>query len=317
MPIDHSWVNEIPKTKIMQCRGIPDIAACTWLNKEIDVIFVCETPLNYELFRIAKDKGNRVVQQYNYEFLDYFRNNRITPPSLFAAPSSWNIDKVKDLNLARTENWSVPVDTNKINFRKINKLETLVHIVGRPTIADRNGTIEFCKVIKHFKNRFRYKIYVQLPEDPRAIDNFRLVKEELTDTFNEYGDLIEVITNCDNNELMYESGDALILPRKYGGLCLPMYEALSAGMPVIMTNISPNYNILPAEWLANTGLESHIVTHSPIPVHKAQLSSLISAIELLEDNIEVANIQARLIAEKNSWDNAKDVYLDRLTELCK
>jgi hypothetical protein len=38
----------------------------------------------------------------------------------------------------------------------------------------------------------------------------------------------------------YKDGDVLVIPRKYGGLCLPMQEALAHGIPVIMPDIEPN-----------------------------------------------------------------------------
>jgi hypothetical protein len=41
----------------------------------------------------------------------------------------------------------------------------------------------------------------------------------------------------------------MVLPRRYAGLCLPMNEALLSGLPVFMTDISPNNITLPKEWL--------------------------------------------------------------------
>ena len=43
---------------------------------------------------------------------------------------------------------------------------------------------------------------------------------------------------------LYAGFDPLILPRRYGGLCLPMNEALRSGLPVIMFNVSPSDAIL-------------------------------------------------------------------------
>jgi glycosyltransferase involved in cell wall biosynthesis len=51
----------------------------------------------------------------------------------------------------------------------------------------------------------------------------------------------------DDRAGLYEGLDALILPHRYGGLCLPMNEALTSGLPVIMSNMSPNDAILPQE----------------------------------------------------------------------
>ena len=51
---------------------------------------------------------------------------------------------------------------------------------------------------------------------------------------------------------MYSGFDAMVLPRRYAGLCLPMNEALMSALPVFMTNISPNNAILPPKWLAES-----------------------------------------------------------------
>jgi glycosyltransferase involved in cell wall biosynthesis len=51
--------------------------------------------------------------------------------------------------------------------------------------------------------------------------------------------------NVKNREDLYNGFDAMVLPRRYAGLCLPMNEALISGMPVFMTDVSPNNQILP------------------------------------------------------------------------
>ena len=66
-----------------------------WLTNDVAVVFVCETPLNYHLYHAAKQKGVATFQQYNYEFLDYFRNPDWHKPTVLAAPTLWNIDIVK------------------------------------------------------------------------------------------------------------------------------------------------------------------------------------------------------------------------------
>jgi hypothetical protein len=49
-------------------------------------------------------------------------------------------------------------------------------------------------------------------------------------------------------EDLYSGYDAMVLPRRYAGLCLPMNEALLSGLPVFMPRISPNNVILPDKW---------------------------------------------------------------------
>jgi hypothetical protein len=60
--------------------------------------------------------------------------------------------------------------------------------------------------------------------------------------------------NINNKEDLYDGFDAMVLPRRYAGLCLPMNEALISGLPVFMTNISPNNHILPEKWLVDSSI---------------------------------------------------------------
>lgn len=290
--------------------------SCEWLVDGMDVIFVCETPLNYYLFKYAKLKGVKIVQQFNYEFLDYFRNPNLPAPDIFAAPTNWNIQNVENLNLAKVERWPVPVDTNKIRFRNITKAKTLVHIIGRPAAHDRNGTRLFLLAAHYFGRRFKYKVYLQEPKESRAISHFKEIKSLLDRAKIELGENLEIITDVADNSEMYTSGDILILPRKYGGLCLPMWEALSAGMPVIMPFISPNDDILPHNWLTRAYISSNFHAHTNIDLYDANPAHLMETIEFVAKDISRANLQAKELADDMSWTNQKPKYLERIERLC-
>jgi glycosyltransferase involved in cell wall biosynthesis len=63
---------------------------------------------------------------------------------------------------------------------------------------------------------------------------------------------------------LYTRVDALILPRRYGGLCLPMNEALLSGLPVIMPDCSPNNDVLPERWLVPGTVKGQFMTRTMI-----------------------------------------------------
>ena len=52
----------------------------------------------------------------------------------------------------------------------------------------------------------------------------------------------------DNAEI-YTDADVVLHPRRYGSLNLVSKEALMSGLPVVMPDISPNKDALPADWL--------------------------------------------------------------------
>ena len=313
MPTDHSWAYK-PRITI----GFPSNEDCEWLVDDMDVIFVCETPLNYHLFAYAKAKGIPVVQQYNYEFLDYFRNLNLPRPAVLASPSKWGIDIVKSRNIAPVEYWPVPIDTKKIPFRKMNKVETLVHIIGRPAAYDRNGTIDFCNAAIQLGKKYKYKVYLQPPTDSQSLEHFKKADSYLSRAVEALGDSFEVIENIPNNIDMYSCGEILVLPRRYGGLCLPMWEALSAGMPVIMLDIDPNYTNLPKEWLVKAKLQQTFRAHTEIQVYEVfETKDFLEVIDYVANNIEYYNAVAKLLANRMSWNVQKENYMKKFYELCK
>jgi glycosyltransferase involved in cell wall biosynthesis len=301
--------------------GRPTDQDIDWLTDDVDAIFVCETALNFDLFARARYKRVTTIQQYNYEFLDYFSYPEWPRPTVWAAPTCWNIDIItqlsKDLDI-RLMDWPVPVNREGIPFRNIEQCHTFVHIIGRPAIHDRNGTITFLEAAHKIGNRARYRIYLQPPDDIKAIEYFEPVKQKI----EQYrGDLrIEVVNGVENYADMYASGDVLVLPRRYGGLCLPMQEALSAGMPVIMTNISPNDQTLPQEWLVPASKIKEFYPRPRVDVYGSDPNML--AFKMLEflnssDYMKQANVKANEIADSISWERMKPIYDNLLDEACR
>lgn len=308
--IDLSKLNGMPThhERYLDARvtdGIPNEEDCQWITDGVDYIFECETPLNYRIHELAKQKGVKVVQQFNPEFLDYWRKPNLTPPFMLANPSSWLIDEVQKLNLAKTTILRVPINRGKLQFRKIESCNTFFHIIGRPTAGDRNGTLQYLDALKAFPKQ-RHIVYLQPPSDRRAIEYFAPVKEALNRSS------AIVITNVEKYEDLYKQGDVLVLPRKYGGLCLPMQEALSCGIPVVMTDISPNRDLLPEEWLCNAEYERTFYAHRNIDCFRAKSDSLIETMRkfLNDDFMKEANQKADEIAEGLSWERLKPTYLD-------
>jgi len=291
--------------------------ACEWLVDGMDVVFVCETPLNYHLYEYARKKGVKTVQQYNYEFLDYFRKTALPVPDVLASPSMWGIERVKAMNLAKVDHWPVPVDTTIISFRERSEVKTLVHIIGRPAAQDRNGTLTFLKMAEKLGDGYNFKVFLQQPNEQRAVEHFKPVQKELLAVQYRLWGRFEIIEDTLDKKDMYKWGDILVLPRRYGGLCLPMWEALSAGMPVIMPNISPNNYILPQMWLVEASIKGSFQAHTNIPIYDVDVDDLVAKIEKLKGGFKDMSKYARRIAEGMSWEAQKPIYEDKLKRLCE
>ncbi len=313
MPINKGWYGDFTT---IWTHGIPQTHEIDYFLNDLDIIMVAENPLNYYLFAEARRRGIKIVQAYNYEFLEYLRNPNLPPPDLFAAPTNWNFRKVEDLNLAKVEIWPVPIDTYRLKPRKITELKTLVHIIGRPAAHDRNGTKIFIELAKYFGRRFNYKIYLQPPKETRTIMHFQHIESELAELKLSMESSVQILTNMTDNASMYLSGDLLILPRRYGGLCLPMIESLASGMPVIMPNIEPNDSILPATWLASCNKVGSFQTQTQIDLYDTDLTDLIRKVEWFQERIRSESVFAKDIASSLSWSSLENVYLTKLQELC-
>jgi glycosyltransferase involved in cell wall biosynthesis len=114
---------------------------------------------------------------------------------------------------------------------------------------------------------------------------------------------------------MYDGFDAMILPRRYAGLCLPMNEALMSGLPVFMTDISPNNKILPQEWLVKSNKIGILKTRAVLDVHAADPKSLARMVDdYMKQKSKIAEKkQAFEIAMNNfAAENLKQKYLDIL-----
>jgi glycosyltransferase involved in cell wall biosynthesis len=73
---------------------------------------------------------------------------------------------------------------------------------------------------------------------------------------------------------MYDGFDAMVLPRRYAGLCLPMNEALMSGLPVFMTDISPNNQVLPKDWLIPSSKITTLMTRVKLDLYDADVREL-------------------------------------------
>lgn len=239
---------------VVKCDGIPGFLEYEAFLKDIDVMVTCETPYVYEAWNWAKMAGVRTFCMPNWELFDGLVQPNMPHPDQYIMPSYWYLKEMQELFPSTvylppptiTKNFQLARETN---FSRTGK-RRFVHIVGTNAIYDRNGWASLREALQYTKSNFELIVYSQQEltgiADPR-------VKYHVFDI----EDQIQLYTNF----------DALILPRRYGGLCLPMNEALMAGLPVVMTDISPNNRILPNEWLLPAEVTARFDGRSIIDVY--------------------------------------------------
>lgn len=112
-------------------------------------------------------------------------------------------------------------------------------------------------------------------------------------------------TNQPDNYWERDPGFALsLIPRRYGGLCLPALEAFSAGTPVMMPAISPNtdWPIIP---LSHGDIAIARMKGGRVPIvdfHHDKVSQAVSEFLADRDRVETQRLIVRQWAEEHSWE---------------
>lgn len=262
----------------------------------LDVLFTAETFYNHDMLFRAKHRGIKTILQYNYEFLPHLNNPGITSPTLFAAPSLWHYFGTGLLNKIHLP---VPIATDRfeVNPHPPEVAQVWMHPVGRPAVHDRNGTEDLIAALPLVRSEITMIFRCQRPGYVQSLLKGKDIPQHITvlvdDSAPEH--------YWDN----YQGVDAVVLPRRYGGLCLPANEALGTHVPVLMPNIDPNNRWLPPDWLFLGKQTSEFQACNPVQVYYSPPSNLAIAIDRMSSEPATyakAVREAARLARHHSWD---------------
>jgi glycosyltransferase involved in cell wall biosynthesis len=291
---------------IKTLRGMPRTKEVLSFLENIDVVISCETFYHIDLISLARQKGIKTILQYNYELFGNMSNPEWLLPDVLLAPSPWNIEIVKERFGSKTKIVHLPPPTNTSLFdsvRKNNLSKThnrILHVTGKKAAKDRNGTDTVIEMLKYSKADYELVITTQNPLEFNVKDKrLNIVKSNVQDRSD-----------------LYNGFDAMVLPRRYAGLCLPMNEALISGIPVFMTNISPNNEILPQEWLVDSTKISKFNTKTMVNIYEAYPDKLAKLIDnyVTNDKIKIKEKAVKIGFNNFSVDSLKDKWLNIINE---
>lgn len=244
--------------------GFPKRGEILRFLEGLDIVLSCETFYSLMFVDMAREMGIKTVLQYNYEFLVNIQDRQQSLPDAFIAPSLWNIDKMVKMfgDEARIIHLPPPTNVELFNAAKEKNLsrfhKRILHVAGKQAARDRNGTNTVFEMLKYSKEDYELVITSQTEFENQIMDSrVSLLRQ-----------------NIKNREDLYSGFDAMILPRRYAGLCLPMNEALMSGIPVFMTDLSPNNKILPETWLIDSTKTGEFRAKSLIDVHSGDAKQL-------------------------------------------
>lgn len=219
-------------------------------------VFFAESPYNYGLIYWAEQQGIKTYCQVNYEFCQNLIEPWLPVPTKWVMPSYWKIDEMKELfGEDKVVYLPPPIHQDEfarardVNMKRRGKVRFL-HVIGTAAIADRNGTLDLLEAIKLTKSDFELVIRTQHPISMDAfLDDPRVTYE---------------LGSLKDNQDLYENFDALLLPRRWGGLCLPINEALLSGLPVLTSDMEPQNKWLPHRWLVKSEVKGSFMAKSGI-----------------------------------------------------
>ena len=253
---------------VVVSKGFPDKNTLLKFFSGIDVVLSCETFYSKVFIALARKKRIKTILQYNFEFLDNLSNDRVDLPDVLLAPSLWRFEEVKNRfsDKCIVRHLAPPTDPTLFKKnRKNNKTRKnkLLHVGGNAAIYDRNGTNSVIEMLKYSKEDYELVI--------RSQTDLQIECDDSRVTF--------MIGNEEKREDLYNGYDAMILPRRYAGLCLPMNEALMSGLPVFMTDISPNNIVLPESWLAESNFVKSFMSRIGVDLYNADPLSLAKVVD--------------------------------------
>lgn len=299
------WYDGYNVTKTL--KGMPRTKEIEWFLTNIDIVLSCETFYEQNFIKMAKKKNVKTILQYNYELFGNLSNPDWDLPDILISPSIWNMDIVDKKFGSKTKliHLPPPTDTSLFNKARQNNLsktnKRILHVGGKKASKDRNGTDSIIEMLKYSKAEYELVITSQSPLDLNSKDN-RLTLSK---------------SNLDNREDLYDGFDAMVLPRRYAGLCLPMNEALISGLPVFMTKISPNNYILPENWLVESSVIGNFRTKSMVNVYDANPQKLAELVDnYINSNIIYESKQQAIDIGFNNFsvETLKDKWINIINE---
>ena len=299
------WYDEYDVIKTI--KGMPRMKEILAFLDEVDVVISCETFYHLDFVDIARKRNIKTILQYNYELFGNMVNPEWSLPDILLSPSIWNMDIVEKRFGSKCKVYHLPppTDTSLFNDARINNLskthKRILHIAGKKAAKDRNGTNTVVEMLKHSSADYELVVATQTPLDFITKDSRLKINKD----------------NVRNREDLYNGYDAMVLPRRYAGLCLPMNEALISGLPVFMTDISPNNQILPHNWLVGSNKIGEFKTKSMVDIYEADATKLGKTIDnyINSNNIDKdKNTAVELGFNNFSVEVLKDKWLNIINE---
>lgn len=192
---------------------------------DVDVIFSAETFYDWTLVEWTRRRGIATVLQGNPEFYRHDSDRSLPQPTEWWWPSPW---KPVPLPAGPIVPVPVPDDAPVRSRRNGDGPLRVLYPGGHPALGDRNGGAVFAQALR----QVRRPIVARIAGQGRNLPPLRGLSRHVT---------VEHVGPVADRWSLYEDVDVVVIPRRYGGLCLPAQEALAAGCALAMPDVEPNH----------------------------------------------------------------------------
>lgn len=280
------------KGNVRICKEKPDQSDLNWLLGGIDVLVVFETVYSSEVLSQAKQRGIATIMQPNWEWFD--EKDR---PDLLIPPSLWHFEDYPDPKIYLP----APVNRDLIPFKLREKAKVFLHNAGNMQAGyDRNGTKILFEAIPLVKSDVKFIIKSQIKIEGSKDGRIEMVCDDKLNYWEQW----------------QTDADVLLYPRRYGGLSLPLNEAMSAGLVPIMIDCDPVNRFLPKELLIKPNGKEELFIRQKVESYSIMPDELAKKIdEIANKDITKFSKISDHIAENWSWTKLKSKYLRILNKI--
>jgi glycosyltransferase involved in cell wall biosynthesis len=255
-------MERFPNSQVAQ--GFPTRADIEQFLDGVDVVYTAETGYGQHLWDVAEERGIRTVLHVNYEFW-----NVEDRPTVWAAPTLWHLEDLP----AGTVHLPVPIEEDRLHvYSPPPVAKHFLHIVGRPAIHDRNGTPDLFDALQYVRSNVAVTVACQQRGYAEDLQRNYRIPANVTVTIRS--------TDVANYWENFFGSHAVLMPRRFGGLCLPAQEAVGSGLPVIMPDVSPN-GWLPSRWLVPAYHAGSFQAKQPVDLYNVDPKAFAEKIDRL------------------------------------